>query len=914
MARLSRVTAVAGTALLAGCLAQPPDLPVRRESGAEGPPVFRAAADTTWTGWDDAVPPLTTFDAVRDWRVESRPAAATCRFERAVSPYSGGRAAGRLMAAGGDIETVRLSPRAPLPIGGPADSLEVVVGGRPADAGVPRPPAPARISVVVSADGRSDILHVGEVPLDRWTVLQTRLPLRFARPGGAEGQVEAIVVEGWSGGPGREIWLAGLSAYVEHRMLPPVARGGAVGAAAGLAARLAEAERWPPGAVGGHPEPPIADVTVRRTETGAVRLISENDAGAISYEFDPAAWMRGCEIAWNGQPCGWWGGLEFIGAAPARLRQASVSASGLDVEMENGQVVHVRLQGRTLSIAIRGGTAAAVRARGVAGAGASCDARLPLLNGPKVRFWRCPDAAGTPMFATAFFDPFVSGATSLAFERAGDPREAGEVRYEAPAGNARRPLAEVFRLTVSPRVMETLPRVPAPPGRRAVDAAVACYVDAGPLGAGRTLDIWAEMEAGPMYLLAPPLPRDGAPEDELDCLDARWSRAVVRRGPDGGWVAGSAPGRYALRLPVVAALAAAGGSPLAAPPDRAVRPVLAARPPWDRVDFDARVEGAATFRAAWDGLRDWLRGESQRRGTPVLCDAAWSWLYADAVDAALLDPAAATTLLEQPWLPIFALSRLNNALCTIGPPLVGASIDPDDDYRRLATAIAYGLALRLPPPEAAGDRLWRLVFLGAALHRRQALGRVERLSFGDGRDLASASDALATGSWRSSRIYIRHADGLEIWANGGATPWTIAVAGTQVILPRWGWHAIGRDFLASSSLTDGRRADRVRSPEYAFHDGHGSSAEMDGVGCSEPIVLRDEPRPRGRRMRVLFLRGAASVALSAPLWPAGARLAQVTAWDAYGARTAPPDVIRDGDRLRLAPRATVRRMELEWTQ
>ncbi len=432
--------------------------------------------------------------------------------------------------------------------------------------------------------------------------------------------------------------------------------------------------------------------------------------------------------------------------------------------------------------------------------------------------------------------------------------------------------------------------------------------------AGRLREAWSEMEAGPMFLLEAPQGRPETAEDELDVGDPRWSRVLLRRASDGRWQPGALPGRYAVKTPALTGLSSLEPPLPAAPPDRAVCPWLARSPPWERTDYDARTADAGTFRAAWEGLNDWLRSESQRRGAPVLCSSSWAWLYAGAADAALVEADTAEELLTRPWLPLFLHARLNAALRSIGPRLLAAGGDDEEARRRLAFSIAHGMAPRLPLFDAADDRAWRLVFLAGALHRRQALAPLERLSFGSGTGWLSPSDALATGAWRASRIYLRYSGGLEVWVNGGADAWPVTVGGETIELPPGGWHAVGPDLLAGSIRHNGRRLERVRSPEYSYHDGAGWDGVSVGIGCAGAVLLRDEAAPRGRRMRLTFLGPPAAVALAAPAWPAGARLRDAVAWDAGGGRRPPPEIVRDGGRLVVVPPGGARRVELEWTR
>jgi len=566
----------------------------------------------------------------------------------------------------------------------------------------------------------------------------------------------------------------------------------------------------------------------------------------------------------------------------------------------------MRLIGRTLSVRMQGpASAVSLVACGWSSTPEQWR-RLPLLDEVPVAIWQ----GNPPIFGTAFFDPFRSSASRMG--GASDGSSALQIARYEPADHGRAPAVdETFHLTVSPRVEEVIPSVPSVSGRRAADAATSVYFELGPLGTGRLREAWDALQAGPMLVLTAPAP--GTPrEDELDCTDPRWTREWARHGPDGRWCPGAAPGRYKIKTPWMATAHALAFT-RAEPADRAWVPQIGDEPPWAFTDYDARSPGAAAFRTAWDGLANWYRLESQRRAAPVLCDAAYAWLYADAADGAVWNPARSAELIEGPWVPLVALLRLNRAIGLVAPPLPldGARTE----YRLMAAAIAHGMALRLPALDVADDRLWRWAFLFAALHRRQALQTVERIAWGTpGGSLCSPSAALAGEVYRHSRLYLRYRDGLEIWINGDTQRWTVAVGGDAVELPPDGWYASGPDLRAASTLVGGRRLDWVRAPEYAYHDGHGGSDLVDGLGTAEPVLVRVHERPSGRRVRLTFLRAASPVVLGPPFWPNDARAVRVAASDASGGSLAPPDPVREGDLLRLRPPAAARDIEFEWTR
>lgn len=895
MDRVSRLI-VAG-ALLASCVATPPDWSAHREPLAEGgPPVYRPSPAAPWTGWDDALPPQVRLDRIRGWTAAPAP---PVRLNRVADAFSGHHPTAQLTAEAPNAALMTtLLPPAPIPIYEPADVVEAVAAAPravPSD-GRPLPSLGVRLR---DASGARHTVVVGPIPADRWTVLRAPLPTRFLRcdDEGRFGWIEAVELRDWDPSAAPDVRLASLAIGPRHAglLLPP--------GSPDPPWRRPGVEDMPNAA----PPPVRAAASVEWLADGRVALRSAADDGNLTFVVDPAAWHHGFEVSWNGRPRLRWRGWRIEGGAVNLAPRAIVAADDrLELDTASGGQVTMRLAGRTLSVRLRGPPATlAIVAAGWTGA-PSEPIRLPMMEDIPVGVW-----PGEPMlFTTALFDPFRSSASEFGGGSV-DASAFHVARYRAADDGRPHAVDETFHLTISTRIEDVLPSVPAVSGRRAADAAMSIYYDPGPFGLGRIREVWEALQAGPLLVLSEPAP--GAPrEDELDCTDPRWTREWARHTPDGRWRVGTAPGRYAIKTPWMAAAGALTGL-RAAPTDRALVPRISADPPWAFTDYDARSAGAATFRSAWDGVLEWYRLESRRRAAPVLCDASLAWLYADAADGAVWPPTRAADLIEGPWLPLVPLLRLNRALRLVAPPVSLAGNDAA--YRSLAAAIAHGMALRLPALDITDDRLWRWTFLSAALHRRQALQSIERLAWGtDGGGLSSASTALVNGESRRSRLYLRYRDGLEIWVNGDTGTWAVAIGGDTLELPPAGWYAVGPDLLAASSLRGGRRLDRVRSPEYAYHDGHGDPEIVDGLGCAEPLLVRLHERPRGQRLRLTFLRAPAAVGLGPPFWPNDARPVRVSAADPAGTSLPPPDPVRDGARLRLRPPPHARDVELEWTK
>ncbi len=924
MDRLPGLILAAIVAGVSGCMVIPPEVAPHRGGATRGPPEPDLALGATWTGWDDACTPATAFHRLAGWTVAVEPPGATCRLVRLAIPFSGGRVVASLTASSPTpIATVSLRPPAPVLLREPFDTLELRAGSRLAEgAGPAGAAASTRIEVrIEDARGTAVRVPLGAFASGRWTILRARIPEAFARTAAPPFRATSFEVRDWRAPASDELFLAGFSAYLEQSVpIVPDWR-----AAAPRTAWEPPLRRAIRAAMAGEPGPvtavPPVDPFRRRIESagpGRFVLHTADEAGETSYTIEVADWFRGGEIAWNGRPCGRWSGWEIDAAGfDAAPRVAAMSGDRLRLETVGGLSVTFRTEGRALCVEMSGGgrTIRALHPGQIRPSSPLLGIELPMLAGPRLLMWRCSDPVGTPVFATAYFDPSASGASRMDLGSATGPDRPGSCIYDPGTDGLRQEVREIFRIALSARVGDVLPRVAPSRGPPAPDFAGAAWMDADGTDTTRLRAAWSAAGAGPLILLPPAEGRGPTlADDGIDCLDPHWSRDYVRRAPDGSWVDGSSPGRFALKTPFLSMLA--GAEPAAASNElpAAVRPRFTASPPWTFTDYDARSPGAATFRAAWEGLADWTRAEARRQSAPVVVAAPRAWIYAGIADAYAVGDDDAAAGRGDAWLPLAPHLCLNAVLRGIGPAFPPPSGPADDaDHRHLAAMFAHGLATRLPALDPGDERLWRLVFLSTALQRRQALRAVDRIAFGDGRQLMSASDALSSGTWRRSLVYLHYPDGLEIWVNGSREPWEVRIGADLVDIPAAGWYAAGSGFTCASVRFDGHRIDYVRAPEYLYHDGHGAEAYVEGLSCAVPVIVRTGVRERTRTLSFRFPGAGARIGLAAPLLPDGARIRRAAALGSDGSAQPAPTLLPDGPRTWIVPSADARSLELEWT-
>ncbi len=869
-------------------------------------PVWRPETHAIWTGWDDAVPPQCRFEALRDWQVEAEPA-VTLRWESVRAPFSGDHAAGRLSTSfTGSVSRVRLTPARSLPVVEPVSTLEVVVGSRRVR---PTPVPPPKLRVVLGRpDGSSHPVDLEGWLDDRWTILRARLPteLQWLRSGRLA--VEAIEVLDWIDASSRELWFGAISLYAEDHS---VFRWSRSDRATFRVGRLVDsAPRWDPPTPG---MPPVPSGTVTHVEfqEDTVVCTATGPAGRVAFRLRARQWQQGCEIGWNERWHATWKGIAWSGPAETgTLESVRAHDRGIELRTSAGVQVSIRPYGYSVWIGIRApaGALHALHARGFETASQRVALDLPLLSeGPRLHMWRATDAVATPMFATGFWDPFVSQATRISFHAQDADAQLGRVTYEPTVDGQRPSVQDAFVLTVAPDVLAVIPNVPVTTARRAGDAAVAWYDSSPSFSASNASSDWPI--TGPSFRLVEPAATLWT-HAELDCLDPRWRRTFVRHAPDGSWVSGRSPGSHGLKVDAWARLLSSETEEFAIP-NAAVVVRLTERLPWELVDFDPRSDGAGTWAAVWREISGTLRQGGWRQSGVVLASSRGAWWYADSADAAVLSVRDERTVLDRPWLPLWSWYRLHQRLPVMGPRVSGT--DEPEESRRLATTLAYGFALRVSAPAA---RAWRPVARMAALQRRQALSPLDRIAWNDGRHWLSPSDALVSGAWETGWLYLRYVDGLEIWVNGSSNSWTIQVAGDDVELPAWGWRALGKDFSAGSARLDFHCVDWVRSAEYLYHDGHGSDRVVEGLGCALPVVGTFEfsDRQGQSRLRLRFPERGSRVVLAPPLWFPGATLTRAVATDREGRSVAAPSVSRQEGNLIVGPSENSYEIRLEWTR
>ena len=295
--------------------------------------------------------------------------------------------------------------------------------------------------------------------------------------------------------------------------------------------------------------------------------------------------------------------------------------------------------------------------------------------------------------------------------------------------------------------------------------------------------------------------------------------------------------------------------------------------PWDRTDFDARVPGAGTFAATF-----YAYGELLLHDQGVYDNHCWSegnhqWLYAGLCAGNYGLTYSSLRLWEYPYLPHFDLLKMHPLSVDIGVPWTSQFFTGKKDWQKpenivastdqfLAATIAYGHIGWLVEETHGLRQTCRSYYMLQPLQSRYAMLKPQEIRYGTENGLVSSSEAFQSGAWRKSKLFILYPNGLRIWVNGNAgESWQIA--GITHDLPPFGWLALGMDgFLECSESLDGRRYDRVSSPEGIFLDGRGTWHRFDGIATAGSVAVRRAKKGTG--LSIITIDGVDQLLIAEP--------------------------------------------------
>jgi len=490
------------------------------------------------------------------------------------------------------------------------------------------------------------------------------------------------------------------------------------------------------------------------------------------------------------------------------------------------------------------------------------------------------------LFAFIQCDWFVSNASVLDGGGRVGPGWAvfnGAARYIPLTDDRRNPLHERVFLTVSPDFQEVLPTIPNPPSPfREVQGERLWRVCSGADHAGEIADAkrlrdrgcekvtvryhedsWRD--AGESFTFrtqaAPGRGGDAALRafvasvqalgwrvglytnyTDYAPVNALWDEDWVTRNPDGSWM-GAWCRCYAPK-PMRAVEAQARLAPQIQAKfgeNHSYCDVHTAVSPFSRVDYDARVPGAGTFRRTFECFGRLLYNEKVAHHGPVYSEGLNHWWYAGLTDGNYAQIVCASPPRE-PLLVDFDLLKMHplEMAAGMGSPGMFFRGAPGDIDQFLATTIAYGHIGFLGEWGPPGDL--KAYYMMQPTSRRYAMVPVRRIVYaGSDGGWLDTSSALIDGAVRRGRLRVDYENGTEVTVNGSPETWSIACGERTFALPPWGY-VVRReeDGLRTVSASvrvagPGAAVGPSRRVDYAFGDKQFYASSPGGFAFLGPV-------------------------------------------------------------------------------
>lgn len=291
--------------------------------------------------------------------------------------------------------------------------------------------------------------------------------------------------------------------------------------------------------------------------------------------------------------------------------------------------------------------------------------------------------------------------------------------------------------------------------------------------------------------------------------------------------------------------------------------------PWDYCDFDTRVPGAATFAATFYAYGEIMLHQKATWNGPVYSEGNNHWYYCGLTDGNYAQDQLARLDIN-PWLVDFDLRKLHPLCCNFGMGNLGmyypagwedlVETTAIDQYyasaswvarrgnvqgtaaldRFLAATLAFGHTGFLVL-DGGMKNAFRSYYSVQQIHARYAQATVQDIRYrsAEGR-LLTTGEALLSGAYRRSQLYVKYANGLELWVNGHRTePWEVSEIG--ITLPPNGWYVRGSfpegNLVAFSAILEGHRVDYVDGPDYLYANGRGQLTRFPRAICDGQLVL-----------------------------------------------------------------------------
>ncbi|MCC6442573.1 MAG: hypothetical protein IT210_03835 [Armatimonadetes bacterium] len=264
--------------------------------------------------------------------------------------------------------------------------------------------------------------------------------------------------------------------------------------------------------------------------------------------------------------------------------------------------------------------------------------------------------------------------------------------------------------------------------------------------------------------------------------------------------------------------------------------------PFERVDYDARVPGAGTFRRTFECFGRLLYNEKFAHKGPVYSEGNNHWWYSGLTDGNYAQIISGSPP-KEPLLVDFDLLKMHPLQMDAGMGAPGMFFrgSPPHLDQFIATSMAYGHIGFVDWDNLEG--MLKIYYMMQRAQSHYAMIPVARIEYDHNGRMIDTSKALVSGAYLKSRVHVAYRNGMEVFVNGSPESWTVSGPDRQFELPAWGYLAFrkGHNLLAYSAVVpaggpEGRHGPRQRA-DMSLADGQHYADSRGGFAFLGPIAL-----------------------------------------------------------------------------
>ena len=255
--------------------------------------------------------------------------------------------------------------------------------------------------------------------------------------------------------------------------------------------------------------------------------------------------------------------------------------------------------------------------------------------------------------------------------------------------------------------------------------------------------------------------------------------------------------------------------------------VMTAVSPMDRVDYDARLDGAGMMRSTYERYGALLMNERKAYDGPVFSEGGSHWWYAGLVDGNY----ANDDLVHLPVFPDFSLLKIH--------PLEMDFATVGNGYQYLSYALAYGNIGML----SFNNEDFKRYAMLQPIQKNYVASTVSSIKYCDNNKEYCSSEAIKRGLLNTPSLHIIYQSGLEMYINFNIVNWKVAIGKNVYTLPQYGFVVYNPSTsLRSESVISsetGVRCDQVNSPYLFYIDSHGKQVSGNLGGKGNYMLKKD---------------------------------------------------------------------------